>query len=257
MKQKQSLVFKLTEYYNRHFEQKLAGSIFAVGGLGNGLMKGKMLSWIRGAGGNFLDAGSGDRKWEKCISERGRYLSMDYLPAAVSSPWREAFPHINADGARLPFKDNSFDTVINIFVLEHVPSPHDMIREFSRVLKPGGFLLLAGPGDILMSHGEPYNYFHMTKYAYKKLLEDNRLEITEEYFPYKSWMSIAILAYLKIVRHGFYNKHGIFRIFQAVVLLVSIFISPVINVLAWLLDLITPFDKRGYMAYMVRARKRE
>lgn len=250
-------MFRLTEYYNRHFEQKLAGSIFAVGGLGYGLLKGKMLSWIRGISGNFLDAGSGDRKWEKCVSERDRYFSMDYLPAAASSPWREAFPHVNADGMRLPFKDNSFDAVINVFVLEHVPSPHNIIKEFSRVLKPGGTILLAGPGDILMSHGEPYNYFNMTKYAYKKLLEDNRFEIIEEYFPSKSWTSIAVLIYLKTVRHDFYNRHGILKMLQAAVLVVSIFVSPVINVLTWLLDLITPFDKRGYIAYMARARKRE
>jgi SAM-dependent methyltransferase len=41
--------------------------------------------------------------------------------------------------------DNSFDIALSHHSLEHVPSPHDTLRELWRILKPGGRLLLFVP----------------------------------------------------------------------------------------------------------------
>jgi ubiquinone/menaquinone biosynthesis C-methylase UbiE len=43
------------------------------------------------------------------------------------------------------FKDQSFDILTAFYVIEHVPDPRNMLKEFYRVLKPGGFLLLRWP----------------------------------------------------------------------------------------------------------------
>jgi ubiquinone/menaquinone biosynthesis C-methylase UbiE len=44
-----------------------------------------------------------------------------------------------ADATVLPFNENSFDVVVAMgSVLNHVPAPEQMIREISRVLRPGG-----------------------------------------------------------------------------------------------------------------------
>ncbi len=50
-----------------------------------------------------------------------------------------------ADGAELPFADEAFDVVISINVLEHVASPVSVLKECSRVLRPGGCLYLHFP----------------------------------------------------------------------------------------------------------------
>ncbi len=50
-----------------------------------------------------------------------------------------------SDAGRLPFKDISFDVVICSEVLEHIPDHHTVIREFTRVLKPGGSLAVSAP----------------------------------------------------------------------------------------------------------------
>ncbi len=42
----------------------------------------------------------------------------------------------------LPFKDEVFDEVICLNVLEHVGNPASLVQEISRVLKPGGALRL-------------------------------------------------------------------------------------------------------------------
>jgi ubiquinone/menaquinone biosynthesis C-methylase UbiE len=51
------------------------------------------------------------------------------------------------DATKLSFSDESFDRVIAAHVLEHLPNPHQVIREWVRVLKPGGVLSLVLPCD--------------------------------------------------------------------------------------------------------------
>jgi SAM-dependent methyltransferase len=48
----------------------------------------------------------------------------------------------------LPFPDNSFDAVVSIEGLEHVRRPYDLFREFGRVLKCGGVLVLSTPNIL-------------------------------------------------------------------------------------------------------------
>ena len=48
---------------------------------------------------------------------------------------------VQAPGEKLPFPDNSFDTVGFTYVLCTVPEPDAALREIARVLKPGGRLL--------------------------------------------------------------------------------------------------------------------
>ena len=51
------------------------------------------------------------------------------------------------DARRLSFAEGSFDRVIAAHVLEHLYQPHEVLREWVRVLKPGGVLTLVLPCD--------------------------------------------------------------------------------------------------------------
>lgn len=62
----------------------------------------------------------------------------------------DTLPLVSADGRRLPFRDGSFDIVVSIGVLEHVPRPAALVEEMARVLKRGGiFMLYFGPNRRL------------------------------------------------------------------------------------------------------------
>lgn len=49
---------------------------------------------------------------------------------------------IEGNAEQLPFADHSFDTVVGTLVLCTIPNPVEAIREFSRVCKPTGTILL-------------------------------------------------------------------------------------------------------------------
>jgi ubiquinone/menaquinone biosynthesis C-methylase UbiE len=55
--------------------------------------------------------------------------------------------HVSADLARLPFANESFDCVTCGYVLEHLPDPRPGLAEVSRILRPGGRMLLLTTED--------------------------------------------------------------------------------------------------------------
>ncbi|MDP3973602.1 MAG: class I SAM-dependent methyltransferase [Candidatus Daviesbacteria bacterium] len=59
-----------------------------------------------------------------------------------------------ADGEKLPYKDESFDIVVSFFTLEHVQNVKRVIQESTRVLKSGGYLYSVVPnyGSFWESH---------------------------------------------------------------------------------------------------------
>jgi predicted SAM-dependent methyltransferase len=63
-----------------------------------------------------------------------------------------------SDITRIPVEDASFDAILCTEVLEHVPDPPAALREMSRILRPGGTLLLTVPlGSGL--HQLPYHFY--------------------------------------------------------------------------------------------------
>ena len=55
---------------------------------------------------------------------------------------------IAAVGESLPFRDNSFDVIISLEVLEHVEQPAAVPREVYRILRPGGWFYLSCPNYL-------------------------------------------------------------------------------------------------------------
>jgi ubiquinone/menaquinone biosynthesis C-methylase UbiE len=57
-----------------------------------------------------------------------------------------------ADAKRMPFKNNTFENVISVSVLEHIPKVEKTIPEMHRVLKRGGLFVFSVPTDSLSRH---------------------------------------------------------------------------------------------------------
>ena len=58
----------------------------------------------------------------------------------------EALPvDIAAPGDELPLEDNSVDFVINSHVIEHFSDPIKALKEWHRVVRPGGYIYVTAP----------------------------------------------------------------------------------------------------------------
>ena len=70
--------------------------------------------------------------------------------------------------ADMNFKDNNFDLVLLLEVLEHVDQPFKAALEIHRVLKPNGHLIVSTPFTFGI-HEAPFDYWRFTKYGLLKI----------------------------------------------------------------------------------------
>jgi 2-polyprenyl-3-methyl-5-hydroxy-6-metoxy-1,4-benzoquinol methylase len=52
---------------------------------------------------------------------------------------------LTASAEALPFQEGTFDLVVSLHMVEHLPDPENFLAETSRVLRPGGILAIATP----------------------------------------------------------------------------------------------------------------
>lgn len=85
---------------------------------------------------------------EQAFYKRFRALKhLDYTTTDLNSPIAD----VKADICDLPFKDNSYDTIICNHVLEHIKDDTKAMHEIFRVLKPNGMAVLQIPQDLSRS----------------------------------------------------------------------------------------------------------
>lgn len=70
-----------------------------------------------------------------------------------------------------PFPDESFDAVISFQVIEHVKNDSEMIKEISRVLKPGGKLIISTPNKKMSLTRNPWHVREYTVNEFTILLK--------------------------------------------------------------------------------------
>jgi SAM-dependent methyltransferase len=89
-----------------------------------------------------------------------------------------------ADCLELPFDDAEFDCIVSFETLEHLEDHEALLREFRRVLEPGGFLLLSSPDKAVYTDRlQNRNEFHLRE-LYRGELE----ALLSAHFPaYRLW----------------------------------------------------------------------
>lgn len=111
--------------------------------------------------GSVLDVGCGIKPF-KALLKGQTYIALERKFAVD--------PDVSGSADSLPFRAESFDSVICSEVLEHVPEPLSVLSECFRVLKTGGTLYLSAP-MMWYLHYEPHDYYRYTSYGIRYLCE--------------------------------------------------------------------------------------
>ncbi len=126
---------RLWQYQTPFFD--VAGWVLSLAGLSPGL--------------RVLDAGCGNGEYLHALAgHRVQAAGCDLSMGMLRSTGHRSL--LNADIAALPFRDGTFDVVLAVHMLYHVPDRHAAVRELRRVLAPGGvFIAVTNGGRHLRS----------------------------------------------------------------------------------------------------------
>jgi SAM-dependent methyltransferase len=105
-------------------------------------------------GARILDIGSGDGffkfffDWR--FKEKFEWTGIEVWKERVAFCRHIGYhiDEVDLEKGSLPYEDGSFDLIIASHVIEHLPNPHDMVREMGRVLKKGGIFIIATPTKL-------------------------------------------------------------------------------------------------------------
>jgi SAM-dependent methyltransferase len=120
-------------------------------------------------GGSLLDLGCGTRPYSHLYRDRFCHcIAGDYT---IRGPI-----DVRLDAGKLPFSNGTFDVVLMSEVIEHVPSTVMVLAEVSRVLKPGGLLLITWPFNYML-HEIPNDHVRYTEFGMAGCLDKVGMKI--------------------------------------------------------------------------------
>jgi SAM-dependent methyltransferase len=99
-----------------------------------------------------LDLGCGDGHFATVAFDRPLDAGFDPWWGPLTEAREKQAYHVlgQADGARMPFPDGCFATVVSNSVLEHIPRVQPVLAEVARVLQPGGWFYFCVPGPYFL-----------------------------------------------------------------------------------------------------------
>lgn len=119
-------------------------------------MRSRAVEYFQPRPGKLLDIGCGDGQLRLHLPEGVEYFGCDPLAHEALA---KKFAFTKAAAERLPYADETFDSVVFYAVLIHVLDVDQALSEAARVLKPGGRLYLQecynDPNPIHMNHFSP------------------------------------------------------------------------------------------------------
>lgn len=121
-----------------------------------------------------VDVGCGEGPYKEVLTRTvGQSAVVMYLDRE-----QRGSANVLADAYNVPLKANSADLVLAIEVIEHLPDGHAAIREWSRVLKPGGWLLITCP-FMHQLHELPRDFARYTPFWFHQAGEQEGLSLVE------------------------------------------------------------------------------
>lgn len=113
----------------------------------------------------LLDVGCGTGGTLDFLRPFGNPVGVDMEPEALRFCRERGYNDlVLADATALPFADHTFEAIVALDVLEHIPDDHAAAREIARTLTPGGLVFITVPAyrslwsshDVALQHQRRY-----------------------------------------------------------------------------------------------------
>lgn len=165
---------------------------------------------------SVLIVGAGYDPYRYLFPGAKEYVRLDIKPIP-------GITDIVGDALALPFAADKFDCIFSSEVLEHLSDPFRFAHEVTRVLKPGGMVLLTVP-FMFHQHGDPHDFWRPTDQGLAELFKHfSRIDVkplgnslhvisdlmTTAFTPYPVFFPLRIFNYLLLM--GFRNRTGRLR----------------------------------------------
>jgi len=129
--------------------------------------------------GRVLDVGCGTGLVLQAFEE-WEPIGLDFSKLALNfCQSRGLNKNLRADVTRLPFESNSMDLILALDLIEHVERHDLLIREFHRVLRPGGCAMITVPAHpyLWSDHDLALHHFRrFTMKSFRKMLRHGKLK---------------------------------------------------------------------------------
>ncbi len=138
---------------------------------------------------SVLNVGCGTGGLIPLIEQYGDSTNIDMSDEALAICRKKGFKRLSKVlGTKLPYKDNQFDIVMATDVLEHIEDDDSALKEWSRVIKPGGHLILTVPAYqwLWSEHDESLHHFR----RYTASLVHKKLNVAGLHVTKKSYMIV-------------------------------------------------------------------
>jgi SAM-dependent methyltransferase len=187
------------------------------------------------ADGDVLDIGCADSALRARLKASARYVGLDY-PGTATALYR-TLPGVFGDAQSLPFRDASFDTIVVLDVLEHLPRPQECLVEMARVLRPGGSVLLHVPFAYPL-HDRPFDFWRFTGHGLETLAVGAGLQVQTVAARGQAIEGAALLLNLALTQSLLEAARRVRPVIVLGVLLVPVVV--VVNLAGWLLSRLAP-----------------
>lgn len=174
------------------------------------------------------------QRFSKLVDPKGKSLVVfsEFDHDAMLEEYDEMPHHLFDTDKYLDYFDDfpqeSYDSVICMGLLEHMKDPAKLIEKSHKALKPGGKVYIAA-SSVFSIHRGPENYFHVTHYGARVLMEKFEWSDLEIRGSCKPFRTLGILCQRILLQSQ-----------------INILFKPFLEILAWSLPLLDVVVKKQY-----------
>lgn len=123
----------------------------------------------------IVDVGCGTGATAAQLQRYGTVIGIDISPLALSWSRQRGLNNLLLSAAeRLPLAHESVDVIIATDILEHLDDDVAVLREFRRVLKPGGYVVVTVPAYSILWSEHDLALMHRRRYVARELAKRSR-----------------------------------------------------------------------------------